>query len=190
MCLCSPHLYDILGFQKSFHFTWLQISFLIILISSLFCSILASISLLTVLISSFFCWILVLFSISFSAVLSIVLYHISGVSSFDFAPEGAGWLHHWTEFQFNLNLCLGHLVPILCPCHLGHLITRGIMFPLFLASFSSTSSFDHVIRSYNISDLSLMDGYRDSLNHDSWGSSLVLGMIMWLIIRSCFILGI
>ena len=26
---------------------------------------------------------------------------------------------------------LGHLVPILCPCHLGHLITRGIMFPSF-----------------------------------------------------------
>ena len=85
-------------------------------------------SLLIVLIPSFFCWILALFSI----LLSTVLHHISGVSSFNFAPEGAGWLHHWTVFQFNLNLIyLGHLVPILCPYHLGHLITRGIMFPSF-----------------------------------------------------------
>ena len=62
--------------------------------------------------------------------------------------------------------------------HSGHHV------PLFLASLSSTSSFDHLITSYNISDLSLMDRYRDSLNPNSWGSSLILGMILWLIIRS------
>ena len=68
--------------------------------------------------------------------------------------------------------------------HSGHRV------PLFLASLSSASSAHHLITCYNISDLSLLDRYQDSLNPDSWGSSLVLGMILWLIIRSCSILGI
>ena len=62
--------------------------------------------------------------------------------------------------------------------HSGHHV------PLFLASFSSASSAHHLITSHNISDLSLLDRYRDSLNPDSWESSLILGMILWLIIRS------
>ena len=37
---------------------------------------------------------------------------------------------NWISTHFESH-CLGHLVPILCPCHLGHLITRGIMFPSF-----------------------------------------------------------
>ena len=45
--------------------------------------------------------------------------------------------------------------------HSGHRV------PLFLASFSSTSSVDQLIKAYNISDLSQMDRYRDSLNLDS-----------------------
>ena len=112
---CAVHIFlDILGFLKSFQLHSIQLTSISLLISSLFCSVLASISLLIVLISSFFCWILVLFSISFSAVLPIVLHHIFGVSSFDFVPEGAGWLHHWTKFQLISNLIyLGHLVPIL-----------------------------------------------------------------------------
>ena len=155
------------------------------ILSSPFISCL-QISLLIVLIPSFFCWILDLFSIS----LSTILHHISGVSSFDFAPEGAGWLHHWTEYQLNLNLIAW---GIWFPSYV--LVTWGISSlrascPLFLASLSSASSAHHLITSRNMSDLSLLDRYRDSLNPDSWGSSLVLGMILWLIIRSCFILGI
>ena len=96
---------------------------------------------------------------------------------------------NWTSTPFESH-CLGHLVPILCPHHLGNLITRGILSPLFLASLSFFSSIDQLIKSYNISDLSLLDRYRDSLNHDSWGSSLILGMILWLIIRYCFNSGI
>ena len=63
--------------------------------------------------------------------------------------------------------------------HSGHHV------PLFLLHLLHL-----LITSHNISDLSLLDRYRDSLNPDSWGSSLVLGMILWLIIRSCFISGI
>ena len=129
--------------------------------------------------------------LSSKILLSTALPHISGVSSFDFAPEGAGWLHHWTELQLIIEShFLGHPVPILCPPHLGHLNHSGHHVPLFLAFFSSTSSDDHLIISYNIFYLSLLDRYRDSLNPDSWGSSLVLGMILWLIIRSCAKSGI
>ena len=48
--------------------------------------------------------------------------------------------------------------------HLGHHV------PLFLTSLSpisSTSYADQVIKAYNISDLSQMDRYQDSLNPDS-----------------------
>ena len=45
--------------------------------------------------------------------------------------------------------------------HSGHHV------PLFLASSSSTSSADQLIKSYNIFDFSRMDRYRDSLNPDS-----------------------
>ena len=146
---CAVHFFsDILGFLKYFHLNSIHLS---------------SISLLIVLISSFFCWILDLFIIF----LSIVLHHISGVLSFDFAPEGAGRLHHWTKFQLNLNLIAWGISSLGASCS-----------PL------SASSADYLITSHNISDLSLLDRYRDSLNPDSWGSSLILGMILWIIIRS------
>ena len=90
------------------------------------------------------------------------------------------------ELNFNLvwisllGASGSHLMssPLGASHHLGHLV------PLFLASLSSTSSADQLIKSYNISNLSLMDKYQDSLNPDSWGSSLVLGMILWLVIGS------
>ena len=106
--LCSPHFSYALGFLKSFQLNSIQLT---------------SNSLLISLISSLFWWISAFFNI---------LQHISGVSSLDFAPEGAGWLHHWTKFQLIFEShCLGHLVPILCPSHLGHLISQGIVSPSF-----------------------------------------------------------
>ena len=122
-----------------------------------------------------FCWILDFFSIS----LSTTLYHIFGVSSFNFILEGVGWLHHWTKFQLILNLIAW---GIWFPSYV--LVTWGIVSPLFLASFSFVSSIDRLIKAYNISGLSSVDRYRDNLNLDSWGSSLILGMILWLIIGS------
>ena len=90
------------------------------------------------------------------------------------------------ELNFNSIwiLLLGASGSHLMSLSLGASYHSGHLVPLFLASLSSTSSDDQLINTYNISDLSLMDRYRDSLNPDSWGSSLVLGMILWLIIRS------
>ena len=61
--------------------------------------------------------------------------------------------------------------------HSGHLI------PLLLASLLSILSYHLLITSNNNLYQSLMDRYWDSLNPDSWGSSLVLGMILRLMIR-------
>ena len=38
---------------------------------------------------------------------------------------------NWTSTPAESH-CLGHLVPILCPYHLGHLITWGIWFPSYV----------------------------------------------------------
>ena len=68
----------------------------------------------------------------------ISLHHISGVSSFDFAPEGAGWLHHWTTFQLNLNLIAWSIwLPFLMSLSLGASHHLGHHVPLFLTSLSS-----------------------------------------------------
>ena len=114
------------GFPKSFHFSCLQISLLIIMIPY------------------FFYWIVDLFSI----LLSISLHHISGVSSFDFAPEGAGWLHHWTTFQLNLNLIVWSIwLPFLMSLSLGASHHLGHHVPLFLTSLTSAH---HLSTSHNI----------------------------------------
>ena len=80
------------------------------------------ISLLTIMIPSFFYWISPLFSI----LLSIDLHHISGVSSLDFAPEGAGWLHHWTSLLGafgSLFYILFYIIFLVC--HLSISLPRG-----------------------------------------------------------------
>lgn len=121
---------------------------------------------LIILISSILFWISYFFSISSYT----TLHHISGVSSLDFTLEGARWLHHWI-FKTSFNS-----IWILCPHHSGHL------FPFYLASMSSILSSNQSINLMTILVKSLMDRYQDSLNPNSWGSSLVLGMIIWLMI--------
>ena len=121
-CLCSPHFSDDIGFQKSFYF-------------------LSSISLLIVLIPSFFYWIVDLFSI----LLSIVLHHISGVSSFDFAPEGAGWLHHWTKFQLNLNLIAWSIWLPSYVLFIWGISSLGASCPPLSGIFVICSSFEHIL---------------------------------------------
>ena len=59
--------------------------------------------------------------------------------------------------------CLEHLAPM----SLGASHHSGHRVPLFLASLSSASYAHHLITSHSISDLSLLDRYRDSLNPDS-----------------------
>ena len=101
---------------------------------------LSSISLLIVLIPSFFYWIVDLFSI----LLSIVLHHISGVSSFDFAPEGVGWLHHWTKFQLDLNLIAwGIWLPSYVLVTWG-ISSLGASCPPLSDIFVISSSFEHI----------------------------------------------
>ena len=73
-------------------------------------------------IPSFFYWILDLFSI----LLYTALHHISGVSSLDFAPEGAGWLHHWTSLlgpSSSLFYILFYIIFLVC--HLSISLPRG-----------------------------------------------------------------
>lgn len=50
----------------------------------------------------------------------LVSHHIFGVSSFDFAPEGAGWLHHWTwNFYQSQSSSLGASCSLLMFSSLG-----------------------------------------------------------------------
>ena len=85
-----------------------------------------------------------------------ILHHISGVSSFDFAPEGARWLHNWTTFQLNLYLIVRSIwLPFLMSLSLGASHHSGHHVPLFLTSLSSAH---HLSTSIIIRYLGVLSG--------------------------------
>ena len=111
--LCSPHFSDILGFQKSFHLNSIHLASNFFSNHSDLIFILLNLSFLQHLLIYFF-------TSYFWCVIS------------RFRSRGGRMITplNWISTQSKSH-CLGHLVPILCPCHLGHLITRGIVFPSF-----------------------------------------------------------